>query len=394
MNEKLPKPMLDALAGGARPAEHPSADVLTAFAERGLAERESTAVTEHLARCGECREVVFLASSAPEEPVSQEEELLVAAAHGPQVWAATAATVAPAAGGPDRSSAPRRRSRWTPRLAWALSLSAVALLVSGLFVTQRIPKTAPAPELTAKVAEEAPMQPQEREYEPAPPPPSGTMSAVVAAKPSAAGAARAKKDSGAASPAVADTKGADALTAESRGLDATAEALRRPNEEGTVTLSERIANAAPPAPRASGFVAPKGEAAGQASAMDSVGVALQKASPLTLHLSPAGWRITEQGHLEHQTSEGWTRVLAEETHAFRVVSVKGNQVWAGGDGGALFHSSDGGAHWSKVGLSGASGSETEAIVTIRFSDAQHGLVITKGGQIYSTSDGGVSWTKP
>src|ERR1700680_4225383 len=46
---------------------HPDADLLTAFAERGLAEVERGRVMEHLARCGDCREVVAWALPATEE---------------------------------------------------------------------------------------------------------------------------------------------------------------------------------------------------------------------------------------------------------------------------------------------------------------------------------------
>jgi hypothetical protein len=45
---------------------HPDADVLTAFAEQSLTGRERDQVVEHLARCGDCREVVALALPATE----------------------------------------------------------------------------------------------------------------------------------------------------------------------------------------------------------------------------------------------------------------------------------------------------------------------------------------
>src|SRR5436189_109522 len=37
------------------PAEHPDPDVLTAFAESSLSQRERADVLQHLSRCGECR---------------------------------------------------------------------------------------------------------------------------------------------------------------------------------------------------------------------------------------------------------------------------------------------------------------------------------------------------
>ncbi|MHB8214492.1 MAG: YCF48-related protein [Candidatus Sulfotelmatobacter sp.] len=45
---------------------HPDADLLTAFAEQSLSESEREQVMEHVARCGECREVVALALPASE----------------------------------------------------------------------------------------------------------------------------------------------------------------------------------------------------------------------------------------------------------------------------------------------------------------------------------------
>src|SRR5579863_1737562 len=45
---------------------HPDADVLTAFAEQSLPDAERALVLDHLARCGDCRDVVALALPATE----------------------------------------------------------------------------------------------------------------------------------------------------------------------------------------------------------------------------------------------------------------------------------------------------------------------------------------
>src|ERR1700731_35405 len=45
---------------------HPDADLLTAFAEQSLSKSERGQVMEHLAHCGDCREVVALALPAME----------------------------------------------------------------------------------------------------------------------------------------------------------------------------------------------------------------------------------------------------------------------------------------------------------------------------------------
>ena len=54
-------------------ASHPDPDVLTAFAEQSLIERERATVLQHLSRCGDCREIVALALPASEtlEPVAR-----------------------------------------------------------------------------------------------------------------------------------------------------------------------------------------------------------------------------------------------------------------------------------------------------------------------------------
>jgi len=106
------------------------------------------------------------------------------------------------------------------------------------------------------------------------------------------------------------------------------------------------------------------------------------------------WRVSADGHLEHLgAADEWTRVLADEATTFHVVSVVGSNVWAGGSGGALFHSGDGGENWSRVAIATSSGgAETGTIVSILFRDPQHGVVITGGGSRWSTSDGGTTWT--
>src|SRR5580658_1337259 len=65
--EKVPQFVLKRLKEAPPDAgSHPDADVLTAFAEQSLAGDERANVMEHLARCGDCRDVVALALPATE----------------------------------------------------------------------------------------------------------------------------------------------------------------------------------------------------------------------------------------------------------------------------------------------------------------------------------------
>jgi hypothetical protein len=64
--ENVPNIVRERLRAVRVDANHPDADVLTAFAERSLAEGERTGVMEHLALCSDCRDVLALALPATE----------------------------------------------------------------------------------------------------------------------------------------------------------------------------------------------------------------------------------------------------------------------------------------------------------------------------------------
>jgi hypothetical protein len=90
---------------------HPDAESLNAFAEQALSERERGEILAHLAECGRCREVVFLAQAAAAE-MEPEFELAVAAAAAPD--------------------AIRRKERWFR--SWRFAWVPIGALAAGLFV--------------------------------------------------------------------------------------------------------------------------------------------------------------------------------------------------------------------------------------------------------------------
>ena len=133
MNQKLPKLVQEALARQAAGDPHPSPDALTAFVEHSLPARENRRITDHLAKCADCREVVFLASSALEEPVGEQQEWMPAAAV-PRISPALLAKPEVPPNGADAASvgaSPRRA--WTLRWAW-VPVVAVVVLVSAVLV--------------------------------------------------------------------------------------------------------------------------------------------------------------------------------------------------------------------------------------------------------------------
>ena len=391
MNDKLPKPMLDGLAHGAAPAEHPSADALTAFLEHVLTEGETHSVANHLAHCAECREVVFLASGAAEEAVARYEGELVAASSRPLGKlaiddGAPAMTSAPATLKPQ----PRRLSRWL----WAAPVAAIFLISAGYFVRQRFAALPAGPQLAANTTQETPSETAGQQSRAVGPLAMPRTAPLVQAAKSQSRAAVAKIAPSTKVPAageeVVEIRSLIQPNVKTEETQAKTETLKPAAESNALALGGAMPAATP---RSSGFVASPSDApppmrftpASPASSQWVVLDALQQFHP--------GWRITTEGHLEHLTSGGWTRVLGDHPGAFRTVTVVGSNVWAGGSGRSLFHSADAGQHWTKVSLPGEGGSETTAIISLRFDDPQHGVVLADNGSSYLTSDGGATWTR-
>jgi len=78
---------------------------------------------------------------------------------------------------------------------------------------------------------------------------------------------------------------------------------------------------------------------------------------------------------------------------FRAVAANGPDVWAGGSGGRLFHSSDSGNHWVPVVPAWRGIEMSGDIVSLMFADAQHGRIVTTAAEIWTTADGGQTWDK-
>jgi len=391
MNQEIPKPLRNALARQAVGDVHPSPDVLTSFMERTLPPVESDMVTHHLAQCAECREVVFLASDAAEDEL-RERELLAAAAATRRVapmplYAASSRAAA--------ALANASRPRWTGRMRWAVSIAAAAFLVSGGLVLQfsRAGSGHNAAPLTVASNRPAPARPEAQptataansQEASAKPPVSETL---AKAAPHRATTARAKK--GPAQTTVA-RNAADQVPSAPAAEPAP---QATPSQATAGAFSGVGNNALVPEVRPQSSFA-ESEAA-QPLQLKQGAPALFGKSRMGMHAASAvrpQWRIGPDGHLERSmVADQWTRVLDDQPTAFRAVAAMGSDVWAGGNGGALFHSSDGGEHWSKVPLAAESNVETGDIVSIRFDDPQHGIVASDRGTRWATTDGGVTWT--
>jgi Putative zinc-finger len=129
--ENVPNIVRQRLKAAASGANHPDADLLTAFAEKSLPERERGSVLEHLARCGDCRDVLALALPATES---------------------TTTVVSPS---------PTRWLTW-PALRWAVVAAGVAVVASlGIFQLQHrsaqtamLARAVPIPQIATTVQPE------------------------------------------------------------------------------------------------------------------------------------------------------------------------------------------------------------------------------------------------
>jgi Photosynthesis system II assembly factor YCF48 len=100
------------------------------------------------------------------------------------------------------------------------------------------------------------------------------------------------------------------------------------------------------------------------------------------------WGLSSNGEVQRSLNSGrtWEIVAVANNVSFRAISSIGDDVWAGGRAGALYHSANSGRSWSKSELAAS-----DDIVHIDFSDPQNGVLSTENGQVWSTSDGGQSW---
>lgn len=287
--------------------------------------------------------------------------------------------------------------RWTSRWLWAAPVAAIVLVGFGLFLRERFVSVRGGQEVATKTVAQAPEHaPEMREIAPLPqaseaislPPQSNKPKS--GAKPETSVMA---KKSGTTSPAVTPIQSA-IVAKDDYELSSKPEAGEPPDTSSALAMRQPTAEAAAPAPpRANGFAVSKNEAGQTYAASNSMTLYMGRPVGGMARNQRSTWRISPDGHLERLASGNWTRALPEQSSAFRVVSVIGNSVWAGGDGGVLCHSPDNGTSWSKVALAKTGGVETAAIVSIRFDDALRGVVATDNGTSYATTDGGRSWTK-
>ena len=105
------------------------------------------------------------------------------------------------------------------------------------------------------------------------------------------------------------------------------------------------------------------------------------------------WGVSDAGAVQRSYDGGrsWKEVPVAEGVTFRAVAVVMTDVWAGGSGGALFHSTDSGEHWARARVQVNDRTLSGDIVRIELADAQNLVVTTSTAETWTTSDAGATW---
>lgn len=448
---KIARARLERQSAGA--GSHPDADQMTAFLERSLGAREREQVLEHLARCAECREVVAVALP-PEETVrvaqpAREFRWFEWSARGGR-WAAVAATFVIAVSlvfqtyrqqAPLPSFAKKAQDRQAAAPATVPAESAKPAEAAPADEAQPRANAAAAKAKPPSSSAVAVLRDQEKETVSGP----SKLDAVTRAQTGqkkgelAAGV-------GVGSGAGGGIGGGRMDDAKKLGKEGKAEVggtyaakAAAPSAPAVAAGSMRgpamqqqqagaLAQQAPPAPPAAreelhrqAAAEPSRATADQAETAkvtaqngvrsaetaekdadkrarnDSIGAAPADGFAESRRImSPASattrW-IIHESRVQRSTDSGrtWKDATPDPQMKFRALARVGSDVWAGGDGGALYHSSDSGAHWTRVPLPEELASAT--LVRVEFTDARHGTLTTSAGETWATSDAGATWRK-
>ncbi len=371
---------------------HPDADLLSAFAEHSIGNPERAQIMQHLANCGECREVIRLAQP-------QIENVIVRHSSGPIAWLS-----------------------W-PVLRWG-TLAAFAVIVSVALLTKRHEKAIPGSTISTQVARsdqpitklpetKLPSNFESKKLElkntPAQQPPK--TPALQASRRSRAGYGAgsgggvgsgpnekitgsftappgSKLAAAAPPPALFERKGDDER--KQADNDAVPTSTR---ETVTVTAQAPLIDMADAIPGKAKEPQPKSQNGVASGAIG--GLVAYSSAPEHRQMSLPRWTVSSDGALQRSFDGGatWETVPVEKDVIFRTVSVVGDSVWAGGARGLLYHSANAGRLWTRIQLSANDTRLTGDIATVEFTDPQHGQVTTTSGETWLTADAGQTWQK-
>jgi hypothetical protein len=346
MKNSEPNPLQRELARSASVGPHPDSDILTAFAEGKLLQRERAEVFAHLATCPDCREVLAIATEAGPIPTSAAKPFLL-----------------------PRSIQQTSRA-WLP---WASIAAGIIVVCSaGLLYREKLEFKQRATVATENAPAISSASTRQKESSPPAHPAVAPGKAAADSNPSNLKASVLAKESG-----VQKTENQEL------GSMAVQSGLARQNSRIEVSSAAETTPgeilARPPAPVQAGsaFVSAEAPRATEQASLAAV--------------ARSHWRINSIGQAERSFgNEAWEAVLPNESSRMHVVSVFDRDVWIGGENTRLYHSVDNGLTWALVALPQKDGSE-HVIAHIRFQTSQAGSIEAADGVTWTTTDGGVSW---
>jgi len=443
---------------------HPDADLLTAFAERSLTGSERDHVVEHLAHCGDCREVVSLALP-PQLEAQRVAHRSATWFHWPVMrWAAAAVGVVLIASIGTlqyRSRRPRELALNAPQEKESIATPApipqpasqAAVPEAGIQKDKLAAPRAPLAENKSAQSDIPGLRGR------------AVLGGTIGGAGIASGAGRSLDAAPRRDFASAPTPPSPAPPTAAKQNPALAPAQQTVEVSGASQMVEVQAETAQAAPSQIQDQLIHSDAADQSQAYaDRVGKAKAASAQTSAVMAPAPalhhdpglmqgptaprWTISASGALQHSLDGGktWldvnvavadsildsrakTQMMTVEVTAeapteltneapsaarssvnaksvkkqsasaapttFRALSVSSNatEVWAGGSGGALYHTVDGGSRWSRVVPSAAGITLTGDVTSIQFSDPQNRTVTTSTPEVWTTLDDGQTWRK-
>jgi hypothetical protein len=372
--------------------EHPDADLLTAFVEQTLSATERDDMLEHLALCGDCREVIVLAL-----PIAD-----VAAAPTPAETEADRAI--PALAKPGRSWL---NLAW-PDLRWAALAAGVVVAASLLLVHPGRLNQALLPSSNRQVASPAPpvsgaqIASSAIPSSIAPPPeqlPISAKSKSNKVRPNSEMQLSKKLKAGEI--AAPHTAQSGMMVANNRKEPLQAGPVPAAPSTGDVTL----AASTPPPTTETVEVSAAAPALVQASPTEG-NLMAENAAPPVLKAKPplsVTWTITA-GVLQRSLDSGqsWQDAL-RPNHPLLCYASHDQEIWTGGQAGTLFYSTDGGVTWLQVQPSIKARQLSSNVTHIELrGDELRGdelrrpaqiLLSTSDNETWISVDGGKTWEK-
>lgn len=435
--EQLPKIVQQRLQATAKAGVHPDPDLLTAFAEKSLNQRERAQVLQHLGQCADCRNVVSLAMPEDDLAPSTIPARFRWLTWPVLRWGALAACVVVV------SAAVTLHYERRPDRAPAIADKATAPAARSNLAVESEVSNVPREKLAAKIQPPSPSQADRdfagklaKQREETPTRSAAAASTLDQLKSNEQTVAGLKPNSS-MNQQVANNRRADVslfksankpLQARGQLADsapAASPAPKAPEGPGRndINLSRGVDEAvtvqSEPAPfpsvaqnaaRKAKDESQKTETGAGATATMSSGdrkadtasaeiTAGAYGGPIRAKALPAKipptsrWTLSPAGAVQRSLDSGktWQTIAVASNVVFRAIAANDSDVWAGGSAGALYHSADAGQHWTQVNVFLDGKPLIADIIRVEFSDSQHGRLVTSNDETWATSDGGASW---